>query len=159
VLFDRGRLAGLAFLFLAHGAGAAGDLDGLSLGANERAVVQRLPNAHCQPLEWESRAADRRCDDSRVLLAGLEVRVTAYLKQDAVQAYDVRFDSRDAARLAKIASAHFGAAPAVKDTEKAHTLQWRAGGEHGVLSTQQGQRRASLLVWRGDFYDEIYKVR
>lgn len=146
-------------LALAHGAAAAGDIDGLALGASEKAVKERLPNAHCQPLQWTSRAADRRCDDSRAQLAGMEVRVTLYLKSDAVEGFDVRFDSRDAARMEKLASEHFRAKPVAKDTEKMHTLQWRANGEHGLLGTQPGERRASLLVWRGDFYEEIYKVR
>jgi hypothetical protein len=134
-------------------------IDGLALGASERAVKQRLPNAHCQPLQWESRAADRRCDDSRALLAGMEVRLTVYLKDDAVEAYDVRFDSREAARVEKLATEHFAAKPVARENEKTHTLHWRANGERGVLTTQPGERHASLLVWRGDFYDEIYKVR
>ena len=154
------RLAFLALAaLLAHGAGAAADIDGLALGASERAVKQRLPNAHCQPLQWESRAAERRCDDSRATLAGMEVRITLYLKADAVEGFDVRFDSRETARIEKLASEHFGAAPVARDAEKVHTLQWRANGERGLLSTQAGQRRASLLVWRGAFYDEIYRVR
>ena len=134
-------------------------MDGLALGAGERAVKQRLPNAHCQPLQWQSRAADRRCDDSRAMLAGMEVRLTVYLRDDAVQAYDIRFDSRDAARMAKLATEHFAAKPVARENEKTHTLHWRADGERGLLTTQPGERRASLLVWRGDFYDEIYKVR
>jgi hypothetical protein len=134
-------------------------IDGLALGASERAVKQRLPNAHCQPLEWESRAADRRCDDSRALLAGIEVRITVYLKDDAAQAFDVRFESREAPRIEKLATEHFAAKPLARDNEKTHTLHWQANAERGVLTTQPGERRASLLVWRGDFYDEIYKVR
>jgi hypothetical protein len=133
--------------------------DGLELGASERAVKQRLPNAHCQPLEWQSRAAERRCDDSRALLAGIEVRITVYLKDDTVQAFDVRFESREAPRIEKLATEHFAAKPLARDNEKTHTLHWQANGERGLLTTQPGERRASLLVWRGDFYDEIYRVR
>ena len=155
---ERLALAALALL-AAQGAAAAADIDGLALGASERAVKERLPNAHCQPLQWQSRAADRRCDDSRATLAGLEVRVTVYLKADAVEGFDVRFDSREAPRIEKLAAEHFGVAPVARDSEKVHTLQWQARDEHGLLSTQAGQRRASLLVWRGAFYDEIYKVR
>jgi hypothetical protein len=144
---------------LAHAAVAAPGFDGLALGASERAVKQRLPDAHCQPLQWQSRAADRRCDDSRAKLAGIEVRITVYLNADSVEAFDVRFDSRDSPAIEKLATAYFGAAPVTRDTEKMHTLRWQAKGEHGLLGTQQGQRRASLLIWRGAFYDEIYKVR
>ncbi len=153
------RAALVLAALIAHGALAASAIDGLALGAAERSVKQRLPNAHCQPLQWESRAADRRCDDSRATLAGIEVRITVYLKEDAVEAFDVRFESRDAARMEKIATEHFAAKPVVRENEKTHTLHWRANGERGVLTTQPGERRASLLVWRGDFYDEIYKVR
>jgi hypothetical protein len=144
---------------LAHAANAAPGFDGLALGASERAVKQRLPDAHCQPLQWQSRAADRRCDDSRAKLAGIEVRITVYLNADSVEAFDVRFDSRDSPAIEKLATAYFGAAPVTHDTEKMHTLRWQAKGEHGLLGTPHGERRASLLIWRGAFYDEIYKVR
>ena len=146
VLFAPAAFAGAAF-------------DGLALGASEGAVRQRLPNAHCQPLQWQSRAADRRCDDSRARVHGVDVRVTVYLKADAVQAFDLRFESRYAARFAKLAAERFGSAPVEHKTEKAQVRQWRAGGEQATLSTEPGERRASLLVWRGAFYDEIYKVR
>ena len=144
---------------LAHGAPPPLAIDGLVLGAAESAVKERLPSAHCQPLQWESRAADRRCDDSRARLNGVDVRVTVYLKGDAVQAFDVRFESRYAARFAKLAGQHFGTAPVEERTEKAHVQKWRAGAEQALLTTEPGERRASLLVWRGAFYDEIYKVR
>ena len=153
------RLLFLVSLLLVPAAFAASAIDGLSLGASERAVRQRLPNAHCQPLQWQSRAADRRCDDSRAMLAGMEVRLTVYLKDDAVEAYDIRFESRDAARMEKLATEHFAAKPVARENEKTRTLHWRANGERGLLSAQPGERRASLLVWRGDFYDEIYNVR
>lgn len=155
----RPRVVLILAALLAHDALAASAIDGLALGAAERTVKQRLPNAHCQRLQWQSRAADRRCDDSRATLAGMEVRITVYLKDDAVQAFDVRFDSRDAARMEKLATEHFAAKPVVRENEKTHALHWRANGERGLLTTQPGERRASLLVWRGDFYEEIYKVR
>ena len=144
---------------VAQAAPGASAIDGLALGASEQAVNKRLPNAHCQPLQWQSRAADRRCDDSRAMLAGIEVRITVYLKRDAVEAFDVRFDSRDEARMEKLATDHFGAKPVARQNEKTRTLHWRANAERGVLTTQPGERRASLLVWRGDFYDEIYRIR
>lgn len=153
----------LVFLFVAalgaQGAGAAFDANGVTLGASEKVVKEHFPNAHCQPLQWESRAADRRCDDSRIVLAGVDARITVYLRKDAVEALDVRFESRDVERFAKRVSESFGAPPTTKSTEKARTLSWRKDGERALLSEQNGQRRASLLVWRGAFYDEIYKVR
>ncbi|HEX7052381.1 MAG TPA: hypothetical protein VF211_00425 [Burkholderiales bacterium] len=155
----RAPLALAALALLAPAAHAGVDIDGLALGLSERAVLRRLPSAHCQPLQWKSLAADRRCDDSRARVAGLEVRITVYLKSDAVEAFDVRFDSRDAERMAQLASERFGAKPVAKAGEKVRTLRWQGHGERGLLSTQPGERRASLLVWRGDFYEEIYRVR
>jgi hypothetical protein len=154
------RLLLLAVAVLsAEGALAAFDANGVTLGASEEVVKQHFPNAHCQPLQWETRAADRRCDDSRTTLAGVEARITVYLKNDAVEAFDVRFESRDAERFTKLVSKSLGASPVARDTEKAHTLSWRKNGERALLSMQDGQRRATLVVWRGAFYDEIYKVR
>jgi len=149
----------LAFALLAAGRAAAADFDGLALGATESAVKARLPSAHCQPLQWESRAADRRCDDSRAVVDKTEVGITVYFKADAVQAFDLRFESRYAARFAKLTSERFGAAPVERETEKAHLRQWRSGAEQALLTSDPGERRASLLVWRGSFNDEIYKVR
>jgi hypothetical protein len=151
-----------AFLFLAAAAGAAHagfDANGVRLGAPEKVVKQRFPNAHCQPLQWETRAAERRCDDSRAVLAGMECSVTFYLKGDAVEAFDVRVNTRDVERLTKLAAERYGSPPEEKRTEKVLTRQWRDESERALLSMPEGQRRASLLVWRGTFYDEIYKIR
>ena len=153
---------------LAPGAGAAPGFDGLALGASERAVKERLPNAHCQPLQWQSRAADRRCDDSRATLAGLEVRVTVYLNADSVEAFDVRFDSRDLERLMKFLKTRYGAPQSEsKDTiepkgtkpREVYKALWESGGERAVLTAQLDKRRGSLLVYRGEFEEEIYRVR
>lgn len=156
------RPEGLLLLLapLAALAAAAGfDANGVKLGDPERVVRQHFPNAHCQPLQWASRAADRRCDDSRGAIAGVEARITVYLKSDAVQALDLRFEKGVAPTFAKLATERFGARPVEKTIEKAHTLEWRRNGERARLTTVTGQRRATLLVWRGDFDDEIYRVR
>jgi hypothetical protein len=153
------RPEGLAFLFVAQAALAGFDANGVALGDAEQVVKRHFPNAHCQALQWRSRAADRRCDDSRVEVAGFEGSITFYLKDGAVAAVDLRLLNRDAARFAKLATERYGAPPREKTSEKAHTLEWRRNGERALLSTLEGQRRASFLVWRGDFYDEIYKVR
>ena len=78
---------------------AAYDMKGVELGATESDVKRMLPSAHCKALEWKSKAADRRCDDSRVLFGGVEVRVTLYLRKDAVEAFDVRFDTKELDRF------------------------------------------------------------
>jgi hypothetical protein len=36
---------------------------------------------------------------------------------------------------------------------------WENAGERAVLTAQLEKRRASLLVSRGDFDEEIYRVR
>jgi hypothetical protein len=149
----------LTLFLVSMPAAAAYDIKGVMLGATEKDVIRALPSAHCKALEWESRAADRRCDDSRAKLAGVEVRITVYLKADAAEAFDVRFDSRYAARFEKLAGERFASQPVRKEAEKVSTLQWRSGDAQALLSRQHGQRRASLLVWRGAFYDEIYRVR
>jgi hypothetical protein len=143
----------------AHAAPPAFDANGVRLGDAERLVKQRFPSAHCQPLQWESRAADRRCDDSRSIIAGHEARITVYLKKDAVEALDIRFESGEAPGFAKLVTERFGGPPVKKDNEKTHTLAWRKNSERALLTTMDGQRRATLLVWRGSFYEEIYKVR
>jgi len=143
----------------AHAAPPAFDANGVRLGDAERVVKQHFPSAHCQPLQWESRAADRRCDDSRSIIAGHEARITVYLRKDAVEALDLRFDSAKAPSFAKLLTERFGGPPVEKNNEKTHTLAWRRNGERALLTTESGQRRATLLVWRGSFYEEIYKVR
>ena len=55
---------------------AAYDMKGVELGATESDVKRMLPSAHCKALEWKSKAADRRCDDSRVLFGGATAPAT-----------------------------------------------------------------------------------
>ena len=38
-------------------------------------------------------------------------------------------------------------------------LEWKKGDEQALLVSQTEQRRASLTVWRGNFEEEIYRVR
>jgi hypothetical protein len=140
-------------------AAAPFDANGVKLGDSESVVLKHYPSAHCQALQWQSRAADRRCDDSRATIGGLEARITVYLRKDVVQAFDVRFEGSLAEQFAKLVSDRYGVPPSEKTTEKARTLEWRKNGERALLTMVPGQRRATLLVWRGDFYEEIYKVR
>jgi hypothetical protein len=153
------RWLALAALAIAVPAQAQFEANGVKLGDAERLVLERFPSAHCQPLQWRSRAADRRCDDSRARIDGIETRITVYLKGGAVQALDLRFRTAEAPRFAKLLTEQLGAAPTEKRGEKTRTLQWKKAGEQALLTTEPGERRATLLVWRGDFNDEIYKVR
>src|SRR6185295_20195711 len=86
-------------VLLSPAAQAAFDANGILLGAPEAEVRRKFPSANCKKLEWESRAADRRCDDSRINFGGIEARITFYLRRDKVEAFDVRFDSRDLERF------------------------------------------------------------
>jgi len=129
-------------------------MNGVTLGASESDIKKLFPVANCRPLEWPSRAADRRCDDSRISFAGVDASVTFYLKADAVAGFDVRFDHRDVKRVTDYLRVRYGE-PVT--TEPA--LEWKAKGERARLSSEPGRRRASLLVWRGAFDEEIYKVR
>jgi hypothetical protein len=173
----------LSFLF-AGGAGAATgyDANGVALGASEKAVLQQFPSAHCQALQWNSHAADRRCDDSKAVIGGVISRITFYLKKDRVQAFDVRFESKDADILAaflkkrygppsgetreKIEKAEKGKADKAKADKgdkrpppELYKVHWEQGGERAVLTSQNEKRRALFTVSRGDFEEEIYRVR
>lgn len=161
-------LLGLVLGF-AVGAAAAYDANGVALGASENAVRKQFPTVHCQALQWTSRAADRRCDDAKVVIGGVESRITFYLKQDQVQAFDVRFQPKDADRLATFLKKRYGA-PSGETRDKLETgdkrgagelykIAWQKGPERAVLTAQSEKRRAFFTVSRGDFEEEIYRVR
>jgi hypothetical protein len=159
---------------LASAAGAAYDVNDVTLGAAERDIKQRFPNAYCRALEWPSRAADRRCDDSRITFGGVDASVTFYLKRDSVEGFDVRFDHRDIAKVIDYLQSRYGKPldvaasanpePSAKGESAAKgeapvKVEWKSKDERARLTSEPGRRRASLLVWRGAFEEEIYKVR
>jgi hypothetical protein len=155
-------------LLLALPASAAYDIKEVQLGASERDVKRLLPSAHCKVLEWKSKAADRRCDDSRVSFGGVEVRVTLYLRKDAVEAFDVRFDTKDLDRFVTFLKSRYGA-PASEDRDthqsggkrvrQVYKARWEKDGVSAVLTAQLEKRGASMLVSRGKFEEEIYRVQ
>jgi hypothetical protein len=161
------RALGLAvLLFVAAGAHAAFDANGIALGAAEAEVKRKFPSANCKKLEWESRAADRRCDDSRINFGGAEARITFYLRRDKVEAFDVRFDSRELDRVVAYLKERYGApVTEQRDTlgdkkpRQVYKALWEGKGERAALVAQLDKRRISLLVSRGTFEEEIYKVR
>ena len=155
-------------LWFAPPAWAALDIKDIVLGAKEQDVKRAFPSAHCRPLQWESKAADRRCDDSRVGFGVVEVQVTFYLKKDAVEAFDVRFDSRELERFVAFLKSRYG--PPVTETRdsfrrkdggerQVQKVLWEDGKQRAVLTAQLEKRRASMLVSRGNFEEEIYRVR
>lgn len=155
------------FLLMALPAWAAYDANGIALGASEKDIARHFPVAHCKPLQWSSLAADRRCDDAKAVFAGAEARITFYLKDDRVQAFDVRFDTRDAERVAAFLKTRYGKPSAeTRDKFDSHgrarelyLVRWDEGDQHAVLTATMEKRRASLTVSRGDFEDEIYRIR
>jgi hypothetical protein len=151
------KIALTPFLCVALSAAAAYDLNDVTLGASEKDIKQHFPNANCRPLEWQSRAADRRCDDSRIHFAGIDASVTFYLRGDAMEGFDVRFDRRALASVKAYLVKRYGA-PA-KQSETPPSAEWKAQGERARLAGEENRRRASLLVWRGAFEDEVYRIR
>lgn len=163
------RLTGLLVLLLLSGVAHAYDANGVALGDKEDDIKKKFPSARCQPLEWKTRAADRRCDDGRIAFAGnVEARVTFYLRKGAIEAFDVRFNGRDLERVSAFLKKRYGAPLAEtrdrierkdKPPRELYRVRWEKGGEHAVLSSDGEKGRSSLLASRGDFDNEIYKVR
>jgi hypothetical protein len=147
---------------------AAYDANGVALGAPEKAVVTRFPSAHCQALQWKSRAADRRCDDAKISFGGVNARITFSLKRDKVEAFDVSFDTKDAERVAKFLKSQYGA-PSAETRDKidnpgsasheVYKVRWDKGPEHAVMTALMEKRRATLSVSRGNFEEEIYRIQ
>ena len=147
---------------------AAYEVNGVTLGVAEAAVKKAFPSAHCQPLEWRSEAADRRCDDAKITYAGVRARVIFYLRRDAVQAFTVRFGLNDREKVASHFRSKWGApasetTQAISRKEKEPKLvskvRWDKGNDHALLTAYADRKRATLEVWRGNFQDEIYRVR
>lgn len=153
---------------LALPASAALDVKDIALGAKEHDIKLKFPSAHCKALEWQSKAADRRCDDSRVSVGGVEVQVTFYLKKDTLEAFDLRFDTRELDRFVKFLKSRYGEPQSEqkdsyerkgKTARQVYKALWESGKERAVLTAQLEKRRASMLVSRGGFDEEIYRVR
>jgi len=166
------RLALEVWLALALGLAAAPALafqvEGVSLGASEADIRRAFPSAYCKPLEWESRAADRRCDDARIRFGGVEARVTFFLRADALEGFELRFASRDRSRLEAYLRSKWGD-PSAQSKQliqrkgsrdyEAYKMNWAKAQETAVLLWRSEYRRAWLRVSRGDFASEIYRVR
>ena len=156
------------FLLLAFPAAAAYDANGVPLGGSEKDVKKNFPGIYCKPLEWASRAADRRCDDAKVSFGGIESRITFYLRKDVVQAFDLRFDTKDLERVTAFLKKRYGEPQSeTKDAiqregkpgTQVYKALWEGKEERAALVSRSDDRRGSLLVSRGNFEEEIYKVR
>ena len=164
---DVKRILLLSFCLLALPA-LAFDVNGIKLGGAEIDVKKALPSVHCKALEWKSDAADRRCDDARVPVGNVETRLTVFLKAGAIQAYDIRFDVKELERMKSHLRARWGAPLAEatdviarrdKEDRKVFKMRWEKGAERAILTAQLEKKRASLEVSRGNFPEEIYRVK
>ena len=158
----------LATLLCLPLAAAAYDVNGVDLGSKEAEVQKAFPSARCKPLEWKSDAADRRCDDARISLGGAAAHITVFLKAGAIQAMDLRFNGKDLDRVKVELRARWGA-PQAEATESFATrdgkdrsvykLRWEKGADRAILTAQADKKRATLEISRGNFADEIYRVK
>ena len=161
-----GKQWGLTLFFLAFPAWGF-DANGVALGATEAEVLRQYPAARCRPLEWKSDAAQRRCDDAKAELAGVQARITFYLKGDSVQAFDLRFDAQHLERVVAFLKGRYGKPASEaremiesrRETRELYKLRWQQGSDRAVLTSQAKRRRVDLNVWRGDFDTEIYRIK
>lgn len=157
-----------ALILLLVAAPAEGfDANGVALGASEAEVKKAFPEARCKAMEWKTDAADRRCDQAAVQFGGADARISFFLKKDAVQAFDVRFDARDLERVAGYLRSRYGVPDAqghevIERRDRRRELfkmRWKKGADRAVLTSQGGRRRVDLNVWRGDFDAEVYRIK
>lgn len=144
------------------------DANGVALGAPEAEVRKAFPSARCRDLEWKSQAAERRCDDAKIVFGGAEASITVYLKADRVQAFDVRFDERDLGRVTGFLKSRYGK-PLAETRERIERrdgeareifkVRWEKGAERALLTSQLKRKRVDLSVWLGNFDEEIYRIR
>lgn len=144
------------------------DANGVALGAPEAEVRKAFPSARCRDLEWKSQAAERRCDDAKIVFGGAEARITVYLKADRVQAFDLRFDESDLVRVTGFLKTRYGK-PLAETREKIerrtgeareiYKVRWEKGAERALLTSQLKRKRVDLSVWLGNFDEEIYRIR
>ena len=161
------RLFFVTLLFLSLPA-IAYDINGVKLGGREVEVKKAFPSVHCKALEWKSDAADRRCDDARISLGGVQARITVFLKADSIQAYDLRFDVKELERVKAHLKARWGAPLAEateviarrdKEDRKVFKMRWEKGADRALLVAQLEKKNATLEISRGNFPQEIYRVR
>jgi hypothetical protein len=144
------------------------DVNGVALGAREADIRERFPSAYCKPLEWPSRAADRRCDDARIDFMATEARVTFFLRDGVVQGYDLRFAAKERPRVVGVLKSQWGPPAAEtkdliqrngKPDREVYKMTWAKERDRATLVWRPDRKRCWLSVSRGDFAEEIYRVR
>jgi hypothetical protein len=158
---------GLSLLLLAAAPAGAFDANGVALGATEAQLLKAFPQAHCKVMDWKTEAADRRCDEAPARFAGADARITFYLRKDALQAFDVRFNDKDLRGVLEHLKEQYGKPESEGpvtyqrrgDARTIYRASWERGGERAVLSSMTGRHRVDLSVWRGNFDTEIYRIQ
>ncbi len=147
---------------------AAYDANGVALGGSEKDVKKVFPSAFCKPLEWKSAASDRRCDDAKIAFAGVEARITVYLKNGVVQAFDVGFNTADLDKVVAHLKLRYGKPESEtkdvierpgKEARTTYKALWEQGKDRASLIVPMEKKRAQLTVSRGNWEEEIYRVR
>jgi hypothetical protein len=154
-------------LLLAAAPGGTFDAGGVALGASEAEVRKAFPDASCKAMDWRTDAADRRCDKAPVQFGGAEARISFFLKKDAVQAFDVRFEEKDLRGVVDYLRKRYGKPEAEGresfqrrgDAREIYRVRWERGEDRAVLSAMAGRRRVDLNVWRGKFDTEVYRIK
>ncbi len=94
--------------------------------------------------------------------------MTFYLKSDTVRGFDVRFDSGQINPVADFLKRRYGAPVSEardkivrrgKEEREVFKILWEEGKDKALLSSLSTGKRASLSVSRGNFEDEIYRVK
>ena len=149
---------------------SAYDVNGVGLGSKELDVKKTFPSVHCKELEWRTDAADRRCDDAHIVVGGVEAKVTYYLKAGIIRGFDLRFDVKDLEKMKSLLIARWGQ-PMTQVTEtigarkkdqkdrQVFKMRWEKSGDRALLAAQLEKKRVTVEVERGNFFQEIYKVK
>ena len=160
-------------LLLAPFSSYAFDVNGVAVGGKELDVKKAFPSVHCKELEWRTDAADRRCDDAKIALGGPggpEAKVTFYLKAGVIRAYDLRFDIKELAKVKEALTKRWGK-PLAEVTEtigarekdkkdrQVFKMRWEKGEDKAILSAQLEKKRANVEVARGNFFNDVYKIK
>lgn len=167
------RVFVIGFLLLLASPAFAYDLNGVRLGGREIDVKKSFPSVHCKELEWRTDAADRRCDDARIPLGGTggpEAKVTFYLKAGIIRAFDMRFDIKELEKVKALLKKRWGE-PMAELTEtigarnkdqkdrQVFKMRWEKGEDRAILTAQLEKKRANIEVARGNFFNEVYKIK
>ncbi|KPK07068.1 MAG: hypothetical protein AMJ64_07555 [Betaproteobacteria bacterium SG8_39] len=144
------------------------DVDGVGPGASEADIHGAFPSAYCKTLEWRSQAAERRCDDGQISFAGVQARITFFLRGDVVQGFNLRFATSDQPRVTAALKSRWGA-PAAETRDliqrkgqsdrEVYKITWNRADDRATLIWRPDHKRCWLMVSRGDFAEEIYRVR